>query len=152
MLASNPLVTGTGHQGMAAMHGAMYMHLICSHNLPYSCMQPYQQTILAPTKAWFGSNRKKHMEKNLSHPGLGGQTRVCVKCVLRSSSTLMMTHDTETNVTLLIYNRVPYKIDTLLHHTKITLQQPKLTRRRQPRPLTNSSQHPSCASSCGTCS
>jgi hypothetical protein len=29
---------------------------------------------------------------------------------------------------------------------------PKLTRRRWPRPLTNSSHHPPCASSCGTCS
>jgi hypothetical protein len=28
---------------------------------------------------------------------------------------------------------------------------PKLTGRRRPRPLTNSSQHPPCASSCGTC-
>jgi hypothetical protein len=30
------------------------------------------------------------------------------------------------------------------------IQQPYLTGRRQPRPLTNSSQHPSCSSSCGT--
>jgi hypothetical protein len=35
---------------------------------------------------------------------------------------------------------------------KIMIQQPKLTRRRRPIPLMNSSQHPSCASSCGTCS
>jgi hypothetical protein len=37
--------------------------------------------------------------------------QACVKCVLRSSLTHMMTHSTETNVTSLIYNGVLYKIN-----------------------------------------
>jgi hypothetical protein len=48
---------------------------------------------------------------NMSHPDLGVQTRACVKYVLGSSLTYMMTHGTETNVTSFIYNGVLYKID-----------------------------------------
>jgi hypothetical protein len=68
----------------------------------------------------------------------------------RVKSHHMMTHGTETNVTSLIYNGALYKIVKYLHHMKTTIQQQKLTGRRRPRPLTNSSWHPSYASSCGT--
>jgi hypothetical protein len=85
-------------------------------------------------------------------PGFRGQTRTRIRCVLRSSLTHMITHGTDMNVTSLIYNGVLYKIVKWLHHTKTTIQQPYLTRRQRSRPLTNSSRHPSCSSSCGTCS
>jgi hypothetical protein len=38
-------------------------------------------------------------------PEFKGQTRVRLKCVLRSILTHMMTHGIETNVTSLLYNR-----------------------------------------------
>jgi hypothetical protein len=41
----------------------------------------------------------------MSHPDLGGQTRVRLTGVLESSLTHMMTHGIETNVTSLLFNR-----------------------------------------------
>jgi hypothetical protein len=41
---------------------------------------------------------------NIVTPKFRGQTRACFKCVLGSSLTHMITHDTETNVTSLLYN------------------------------------------------
>jgi hypothetical protein len=38
-------------------------------------------------------------------PEFKGQTKACIKCVLVSSLTHMMTHGTETNVTSLLYNK-----------------------------------------------
>ena len=46
---------------------------------------------------------------------------------------------------------VLYKINNYIIRRQRS-SNPKLTGRRRPRPLTNSSQHPPCASSCGTCS
>jgi hypothetical protein len=43
-------------------------------------------------------------------PGFKGQNRAQIKCVLGSSLIHMITHGTEMNVTLLIYNGVLYKI------------------------------------------
>jgi hypothetical protein len=43
-------------------------------------------------------------------PGFKGQTRARIKCVPGSSLTHMMTNDTETNVTSLIYNGDLYKL------------------------------------------
>ena len=47
--------------------------------------------------------------------------------------------------------RVLYKINNYIIRRQRS-SNPKLTGRRRPRPLTKSSQHPPCASSCGTCS
>jgi hypothetical protein len=47
--------------------------------------------------------------------------------------------------------RVLYKINNYIIRRQWS-SNPKLTRRRRPRPLTNTSQHPPSASSCGTCS
>jgi hypothetical protein len=41
----------------------------------------------------------------MSHPDLRGQTWACVKCVLGSSLTHMMTHGTKMIVTSLLYNK-----------------------------------------------
>jgi hypothetical protein len=46
---------------------------------------------------------------------------------------------------------VLYKINNYIIRRQQS-SNPKLTGRRRPRSLTNSSQHPPCASSCGTCS
>ena len=46
---------------------------------------------------------------------------------------------------------VLYKINNYIIRRQRS-SNPKLTGRRRPRPLTNTSQHPPCASSCGTCS
>jgi hypothetical protein len=63
----------------------------------------------------------------------------------------MMNHGKETNVTTLLYNRssVQNKSNNYIAKRQRS-SNPKLTGRRRPRPLTNSSQHPPCASSCGT--
>jgi hypothetical protein len=80
---------------------------------------------------------------------LGSRARKA-KCVLGLSLTHMMTHGTETNVTSLIYSWVLYKILNSYIMRRQRSSNTKLTGRRRPRPLTNSSQHPSYASSRGT--
>jgi hypothetical protein len=74
--------------------------------------------------------------------------------VLGPSLTHMMNHGTGSNVTSLLYNRSSIQNKYINNYIKRRQwsSNPKLSGRRRPRPLTNISQHPPCASSCGTCS
>jgi hypothetical protein len=61
----------------------------------------------------------------------------------------IMAHDRMSHLYYII--EVLYRINNYIIRRQRS-SNPKLTRRRQPRPLMNSSQHPPSASSCGTCS
>jgi hypothetical protein len=91
---------------------------------------------------------------NLSHPGFRGSKpgrehnhQVCWDQV--SHIWWIMAHDRMSHLYYII--GFLYKINNYIirRQRSSNLQ---LTGRRRPRPLTNSSQHPPCASSCGTCS
>ena len=90
----------------------------------------------------------------LSHPGFRGpkpgrehKHQVCwdqvshIWCIVAQDR---MSH-------LYYITEVLYKINNYIIRRQRS-SNPKLSGRRRPRPLTNSSQHPPCASSCGTCS
>jgi hypothetical protein len=90
----------------------------------------------------------------LSHPGFGAPRpghehnhQVCWDQV--SHIWWIMAQDRMSHLYYII--GVLYKINNYIIRRQRS-SNPKLTGRRRPRSLTNTSQHPPCASSCGTCS
>jgi hypothetical protein len=69
--------------------------------------------------------------------------------VLGPSLTHMMNHGTWSNVTSLLHNKSSIQNNNYIIRRQRS-SNPKLTGRRRPRSLTNTSQHPPSASSCGT--